>query len=116
MEIAARTFLAGEDAPWIQRERRLMKEIQVRAVERTVEAELRRGNADLAVQEAQLLLRLDPLDETGYRLLMVALAAQGNQAAEAPRVMTTCRDVLREQVDISPSAETERVFQEILAS
>jgi hypothetical protein len=43
---------------------------------------------------------------------MRALAEQGNQA-EAVRLMTTCRDVLREQVDTSPSAETERVFQEI---
>jgi SARP family transcriptional regulator, regulator of embCAB operon len=115
MEIAARGFLAGEEGPWIQRERRLLTDIQVRAFERTVEAEIERDNPDLAEQEARLLIRLDPLRESGYRLLMRALDAGGNQA-EAVRIMTDCREMLRDQVGTAPSRETERLFHQIVGS
>jgi DNA-binding SARP family transcriptional activator len=115
MEIAARGFLAGEEGSWIQRERRLLMDIQVRAFERTIEAEVERDNLDLAEQEASLLIRLDPLHESGYRLLMRALAAGGNEA-EAVRIMTECRKVLRDQVGTAPSQETERLFHQIVGS
>lgn len=113
MEIAARGFLPGEEAPWIQRERHVLAEIQARAMERTVAGEIGRGNADLAEQEARLLVTLEPLRESGYRLLMRAVQAGGNRA-EAARIMANCRQVLREQADTVPSAETERLFTEII--
>jgi SARP family transcriptional regulator, regulator of embCAB operon len=113
MEIAARGFLHGEEGPWIQRERRLLAEVQVRALERTVEGEIERGNPDLAEQEARLLIGLDLLRESGYRLLMRALDASGN-GAEAARVMAECRQVLREQAGTVPSEETEQLFQHIV--
>ena len=112
MEIAGRGFLPGEEAPWIEGQRRRLMEIRLRAHERTVEAELERGRPDLAEHEAQALLVLDPLRESGYRLLMRALAAGGNRAQTA-RVYDECRRALREQAAAAPSAETERVFREL---
>lgn len=112
MEVAGRGFLAGEEAPWIEGQRRGLFEIQVHALERTVEAELRRGHADIAEREAEALVALDPLREAGYRLLMRALAARGNPA-EAARVLADCRRALREQAGLAPSAETERLFREL---
>jgi DNA-binding SARP family transcriptional activator len=112
MEIAARGFLPGEDAPWIEGQRQALREIRLRACERTVEAELARGRPDIAETEAQLLLALDPLREASFRWLMRALAAGGNPA-QATRVFALCRRELQERAGMTPSAETERVFQEI---
>jgi DNA-binding SARP family transcriptional activator len=113
MEIAARGFFQGEDAPWIQRERRMLAEIQGRVMERTVEGEIERGNLDLAEQEARLLIGLDPLRQSGYRLLNRALQASGNRA-EAARIMEDCRQVLRDEVGTEPAPETERLFHDIM--
>jgi DNA-binding SARP family transcriptional activator len=112
MEIAARGILPGEEAPWIEGQRQTLREIRLRACERTVEAELARGRPDLAETEARLLLALDPLREASYRWLMRALAAGGNPA-QAARVFAVCRRELQERAGMAPSAETERVFQKI---
>jgi DNA-binding SARP family transcriptional activator len=113
MEIAARGFLPGEEAPWIEGQRRALADLRLHAVETTVAAELRRGNPDLAEREAEHLIALDPLHETGYRLRMQALAASGNPAL-ARRVMDDLRRILREQAGAEPSPETERLFQEVV--
>jgi len=115
MEIAGRGFLPGEEAPWIIGQRRELAEIRSRAHERTVEAELTRGRVDLAEIEARALLGHDPLRESGYRLLMRALAAGGN-AAQARHVFDDCRRVLREQAQARPSPETERLIEELTTS
>jgi DNA-binding SARP family transcriptional activator len=115
MGIAARGFLGGEEAPWIEGERRALVDLLLHALECSVEAELRRGNPADAEREAERLLRLDPLRESGYRLLMRALAAGGN-AAQAVRVMETCRRTLRVEGGLVPSAETELVFRQVTGS
>jgi DNA-binding SARP family transcriptional activator len=112
MEIAARGFLPGEDAPWIEGQRQALGEIRLRACERTVEAELARDRPEVAETEARLLLALDPLREASYRWLMRALAASGNPA-QAVAVFAACRRTLHDQAGMPPSAETERVFREI---
>jgi DNA-binding SARP family transcriptional activator len=110
MEIAARGFLGGEEAPWVEGQRRALADLRLHALECTVEAELLRGNPAIAEREAEHLLLLDPLRESGYRLLMRALAAGGN-AGQASRVMDDCRRRLRTAGGMTPSLETERVFQ-----
>jgi DNA-binding SARP family transcriptional activator len=112
MEIAARGFLPGEDGPWIEGQRQALREIRLRACERTVEAELVRGRPDIAETEARLLLALDPLREASYRWLMRSLAAGGNPA-QAAAIYAACRRNLRERTGMTPSSETERVFREI---
>lgn len=114
MGIAARGFLSGEEGPWIEGERRALADLHLHALECTVEAELLRGNPSDAERAAERLLLLDPLRESGYRLLMRALAAGGN-AAQAVRVMETCRRILRDEGGLSPSAETELLFREVTA-
>lgn len=109
-EIAGRSFLVGEQGPWIEGQRRAMADVHLHARECTVEAELGRGNPDIAETEARALIQADPLRESGYRLLMRALAARGNRA-EILRVITDCRKTLREQAGMIPSDATERLFR-----
>ena len=112
MEIAGRGFLPGEEAPWIEGQRRALAGIRLRAQEATVEGELGRGNTAIAEREAQALVALAPLRESGYRLLMRALAAGGN-GAQAARVFEECRRTLREQAAATPSPETVRLLHEL---
>lgn len=113
MEVAARSFLVGEEGPWIRGERELLADIQCRALECTIEAELQRGHPDLAEREARELIRLDHLRESAYRLLMRSLAAGGNVAG-IPTVMEECRQMLLEQHGIAPSSSTEELYQQLI--
>ena len=112
-EIAARGFLAGETGEWIEAERRLLRGIEVQSLEAIAEAELALGRVDDGERVARRLVALDPLRESGYRLLMRSLAAAGNRAAAAA-VMAECRATLA-TVGAVPGAETERVLRESLA-
>lgn len=111
-EVAARGFLSGEDGAWIEGQRRLLEEVRMHALECTVSGELARGNAALAEREAERLVALAPLRETGHRLLMQALVAGGNRG-HAVVAYDRCRRLLREQVGIAPSPETEAVYRQI---
>lgn len=109
--IAERGFLAGEDGAWIEGRRRALNDTLAQATELAAEAELRRANFADAERIARAAINLDPLRESGYRLLMRALAGAGN-GAQSLRVMEECREVLRSQAGAGPSDETERVFRE----
>jgi DNA-binding SARP family transcriptional activator len=112
MEIAARGFLSGEGGEWVEGQRRLLAEARVHALECTVVAELARGHAALAEREAEQLVALAPLRESGYRLLMQALVAGGNPG-QAVLTYARCQRLLREQVGVAPSAELERLYREL---
>src|SRR5438093_3698723 len=109
--IGERGFLPGEDGPWIEGRRRALHETLVQATEFAAEAELRRGEYAGAERIARAAVVLDPLRESGYRLLMRALAAAGN-GAQAVRIMDECRAALRDEAGAAPSAATERAFRE----
>jgi len=111
-EIASRGFLLGEDAPWIEAERRTLRDIELQALEAICDAELAQARAPEAERVARRLIATDSLRESGYRYLMRALAAGGN-AAQAASVMEECRAALA-SVSAHPSDATERVFREIV--
>jgi SARP family transcriptional regulator, regulator of embCAB operon len=111
-EIAARGFLPGEDGEWIEAERRTLRNIEMQALEAIGDAEIDQARPDEAERVARRLIAGDALRESGYRLLMRALAAGGNRA-QALSVMDECRGALA-AASATPSAETERVFREVL--
>ena len=111
-EIAQRGFLPGEEAEWIEAERRVLRDIELQSLEAICEAELDQHRPEEAERVARRLIAADPLRESGYRLLMRALAAGGNPA-QASRVMDECRAALA-TVSAEPSIETERAFRQSL--
>jgi len=108
-EIAARGFLAGEDAPWIEAERRTLLDVRLQALDAVCDAELTQERPSEAERVARQLIVTDPLRESGYRFLMRALAMGGNRAS-AVSVMEECRGALS-AVGALPSPETERAFR-----
>ncbi len=112
-----REFLPGEDAPWVDDQRRQLAEVRIRALEAYATAACGIGGTELpaAARAGRELVRLLPLRETGYQVLMRALAAQGN-AAEALRVYTELCETLREQLGVSPCAASREVYDAILSN
>jgi SARP family transcriptional regulator, regulator of embCAB operon len=113
--IAEREFLPGDDAPWIDDQRRHMGEVHTRALEAYAAAALGTGGTELpaAVRAGRRLIAMAPLRESGYQVLMRALAEQGN-VAEALRVYTGLCDVLRDQLGVSPCQSSKDVYDRLL--
>ena len=113
--VAERTFLPGEDAPWIDEQRQLLGEIRLRALEAYATATLRTGGTELpaAVRAARTLIRLAPLRESGYQTLMEGLAAQGN-VAEAIQIYGDLRVVLRDELGVDPSSASQAVYTKLM--
>ena len=102
--VAARGFLVGEEAPWIDVVRREVEQILIRALECEVVCYLELGPADqkVAIGVARELTRLAPLRESGYRLLMLAMERDGN-VAQALTVYEELRRVLNDELGVSPA-------------
>ena len=115
MFVAEREFLPGEDARWIDEQRGHLADIRLRALEAYAVAALGIGGTEFpaAVRACHQLIALAPLRESGYRVLMRALASQGN-VAEALHVHARLCEVLRNELGISPCAATQAVYHHLL--
>jgi len=113
--VATRPFLIGLEAPWIDQWRRRLEEVRLRGLECFAAAGLGLGGPALAQAEerARTLTELAPYRETGYRLLMEALAQRGN-IAEALRAYDRLRVLLREELGIAPSPAVQGVHRSLL--
>jgi DNA-binding SARP family transcriptional activator len=115
--VSERQFLLDEDADWVDVERRRLAELRLRALDCYGTAALGIGGTELmaAVRAGRQLVELAPLRESGYRCLMQALAAQGNPA-EALRVYSGLCDTLRDELGVSPSADTRAVYEQLVVT
>jgi DNA-binding SARP family transcriptional activator len=113
--IAEREFLPGEQAPWIEEERRELTTVALRALQAYAVAALGVGGTELpaAVRAGRRLVRVAPLHEGGHQVLMQALAREGN-VAEALTVYADLQVLLRDELGVSPSANSQRVFEGLL--
>jgi DNA-binding SARP family transcriptional activator len=105
--LAERDFLPGNEAPWIEEQRRRLAVVHLAALEAYATSGLGIGGTELAaaVRAGRELTRLAPLRESGHRLLMRALARQGN-VAEALGAYSRLCAVLRDELGVSPSTES----------
>jgi DNA-binding SARP family transcriptional activator len=116
LHTAARGFLPGHDAPWIIAVRRELDDMHVRALECVAEAGLLMGGGETrsAERAGRRLVELAPYRESGYRLLMEALAARGN-GAEAVLVYERARTVLRDELGVAPGAVLQALHARLIA-
>jgi pentatricopeptide repeat protein len=115
-ELLAGGFLAGQEADWIEARRRELDELDLEALELTAQCGLALGGAGLrdAERSAKALIARSPYREGAYRILMEALAADGNPA-EALRVYEQLRTVLRDELGTNPSPGLQALHGELLA-
>ena len=113
VSIARRPFLGEEESPWIEERRTRLRQQLARGLLCLSSVSAGNGESSLAVQYANEIVALEPFQETAYQHLMRLHAQMGNRA-EALRVFSQCRELLREELGASPSPQTEAVFLEIL--
>jgi DNA-binding SARP family transcriptional activator/tetratricopeptide (TPR) repeat protein len=115
LNIASRGLLPGSQAMWLDARRRELEEVRLQALEVIGRAGLRLGGAQLTSVEraARTLIESEPYRESGYVLLMEALAAAGN-VAEGLRVFERVRTLLRDELGTTPSPETIAAHERLL--
>jgi DNA-binding SARP family transcriptional activator len=96
-------FLPCCDAEWARERREHVEELRLRALEQV--------GGEAAARE---LVARAPYRESGYRLLMEALAAAGN-VAEALRVYERLRCLLRDELGIAPAPEIMALHRRLVA-
>lgn len=111
--IASRGFLPGEDGPWVDARRRDLERLLVRALDAYSEVALAVGQPALAIDAAERATLLEPLREPSWRALMRGHAAAGSRA-EAVSAFHRLRGLLREELGVPPSAETDALFTRLL--
>jgi SARP family transcriptional regulator, regulator of embCAB operon len=112
---ARRGFLPGDDLPWIADVRRELDALYVRALEAYAAASLRLDGTELATAErsARELVGRAPFSESGYRVLMEALAQRGN-VAQALRVCDDLVRLLGDELGVPPSPATREPHARLL--
>ena len=115
LHTADRDFLPGYDAAWIGQVRARLDQLRLDALECVGEAGMAMGGGELEAAErsGRRLVDLAPFRESGYRMLMRALAARG-ESAEALLVYERLRVLLRDELGAAPSAETQRLHAGLL--
>ncbi|MBV8953577.1 MAG: AAA family ATPase [Solirubrobacterales bacterium] len=115
LNIAGRGLLPGVQATWLEARRRELEDIRLEALEVIGRAGLQLGGSQLASVEraARALIEAEPYRESGYVLLMKALAAEGN-VAEGLRAFDRVRTLLRDELGTAPSPETIATYERLL--
>ena len=111
--IARRPLLPGEDAPWIAEAQGRLRRVHLRALAVLADVWRERGDHALAVATAAELVALEPFREASHRALLAAHLAAGD-VAEATRAYDRCRRLLREELGVDPSPETEQLHRRVL--
>jgi DNA-binding SARP family transcriptional activator len=115
LNIARRGLLPGVQARWLEAPRRELEEVHLLALEVIGRAGLLIGGTQLqsAERAARTLIEAELYRESGYVLLMQALAARGN-SAEAIRVFDRLRILLRDELGTSPSPDAIAAYERLL--
>ena len=107
-----------EDDPtgdWYLAEQRHLNELYLQALESLGEIYFDLGEPVSAEQFAQLALARDPCCESIHRLLMRCYAAEHKQQLVS-RQYSICVKALRDELGVSPGAETVRLFHDLTSA
>lgn len=115
--VGGREFLPGQDGEWVEQWRTRMRDLHLRGVEAYGRAALQIGGDEThqAVRDGRELVAAAAYRESGWRLLMSALAAEGN-LAEALVVYEELRRLLANELGTDPAPETRALHADLLGS
>lgn len=108
-------LLEGFYDDWALRERERVRAMYLDSLARLMCCHRARSAYAEGIAAGQRILALDPLREEVHRELMRLYLAAGERAS-AIRQYHACRAVLAVELNISPMAETEALYHEILAT
>jgi SARP family transcriptional regulator, regulator of embCAB operon len=110
--VLRRPFLTGQDGVWVDERRATLASYLVRALDCRVDALAANHELELALTHAREVVRLEPYRESSYRRLMRMLDRTGERA-EAVRVYQDFGRLLKRDLGVAPSDETEALYREI---
>jgi DNA-binding SARP family transcriptional activator/TolB-like protein len=99
---------------WQSFQAETMRKRVIATLDRLVEGHARAGEYDVGITYARRRLGLDPSEEAAHRHLMRLFAATG-QYSLAARQYRECRRKLERDIGVTPDAETERLYRDIVA-
>lgn len=102
-------------AEWCAEERERLREIYFDVLGHMVDGHLDCGNHEQAAHFCRLALSREPCRERFHRALMLCLSHLG-QSDRAIAHYLRCRDVLRAELGVEPSPETERLYRALVVS
>ena len=105
-------FLAGYDEDWIQVERTRLLELRYAILVDLAGLQARRGDHVAALETAKQAVESDPLQEAGHLVVMQELGKLGH-LSDALGQYQNLKRLLRDELSESPSAEAERVVNEL---
>jgi DNA-binding SARP family transcriptional activator len=101
------------DGEWYLPEQRRLQDLYGQALEGIAEIHFRLGELADAQRFGQLALGHDPCSESSHRLLMRCYASQHQQQLVG-RQYRVCVDALRDELGVTPSDETVKLFRELI--
>lgn len=111
--VTRRPFLPGEDGPWIERCRRALAALRMRALETAIEFCIWNREMGAAIAYSETLIEMEPFREASHRLLIRSHVANGDRA-QALKAYERCRGLLVSELGVSPSDETEALYEQLL--
>ena len=112
-------FLAGLETgsepfdDWLRQARSWYGEQIETTLQKLLTLQEEAGALESAIRTAKRLLALDPLREDMHRWLMRAFAAAGHRTS-ALATYDACRNLLHEELGVSPEPETEELYRSLL--
>lgn len=100
--------VSGDFDEWLRFARHELTDQAIAAMRRLVDACLAAGDVHPAVLAAERMVALDLLREDSHRTMMTLYLRAGRRA-DAIRQYEACVEVLKRELDVRPSAETEDV-------
>jgi DNA-binding SARP family transcriptional activator len=100
---AGADLLADWYDDWVLLERERLRQLRLHALEVLSHRLVSAGRYGEAMEVALTALRTEPLRESAHRAVISVHLAEGNRC-EALRQYRSCRDLLRAQLDVEPSA------------
>jgi LuxR family transcriptional regulator, maltose regulon positive regulatory protein len=106
------TYLKGIDATWVWAERSRLEKLCEDTFRQLINLHRKLGNKAIALQVCQRALQVNVCLEDIHRIAMRLHADMGNRM-DVIWQYQTCRDALKNQLDISPSEETENLYKQL---
>ncbi|CAM5780291.1 Bacterial transcriptional activator domain-containing protein OS=Cellulomonas persica OX=76861 GN=CPE01_14670 PE=4 SV=1 [Cellulomonas persica] len=103
--LADADLLPDWDDEWVAEDRERVRQLRLHLLEALARRLAAQSRFAAAVNLALSALRADPLRESAHRTVIAVHLAEGN-VAEARRAYTACRQVLRRELGVEPSAAT----------
>jgi DNA-binding SARP family transcriptional activator len=114
-QLALGPLLPGCYDEWITPERERIQALLTEAIQRLSTLQEQRRDYTAAIHTNQVLLRMDPLDETLYILLM-RLHRLNDDSAGAVRIYQTARETLNRELGIPPGPALQQAYDQIRQS